>query len=227
MFRIEFGSGRTCDRVSAAHRGKRPHLVQHEGQGGDDRDGDQLRPVEPGAETGRVVEERRRQREGRAGMHQQRQDAKTDGLAEHTDREEREVLREPPGMRRATEGPPAIDLEVPQVGDEKRNGGEDVIPADVEVGQGEVQEDAVFVRPQLVADDDDQQIDDYAGRTDDAESEQQAPVVRMADEDEVSKTLNDRTSIPTQPSREAAVLLATEDSGALGTGGDECGRVGL
>jgi len=130
-------------------------------------------------------------------MHQQRQDAKTDGLAEHTDREEREVLREPPGMRRATEGPPAIDLEVPQVGDEKRNGGEDVIPADVEVGQGEVQEDAVLVRTQLVADDDDQQIDNDAGRTDDAETEQQAPVVRMADEDEVSKTLNDRTSIPT------------------------------
>jgi hypothetical protein len=151
-------------------------------------------------------------------MHQHCQDAKTDGLAEHTDRKEREILRKPTGMRRATEGPPAIDLKVPQVGDEKRNGGEDVIPADVEVGQGEVQEDAVFVRPQLVADDDDQQIDDYAGRTDDAESEQQAPVVRMADEDEVSKTLNDRTSIPTQPSREAAVLLATEDSGALGTG---------
>jgi hypothetical protein len=158
-------------------------------------------------------------------MHQHCQDAKTDGLTEHTDREEREVLRKPAGMRRATEGPPAIDLEVPQVGDEKRNGGEDVIPADVEVGQGEVQEDAVFVRPQLVADDDDQQIDDDAGRTDDAESEQQAPVVRMADEDEVSKTLNDRTSIPTQPSLEAAVLLATEDSGALGTGGTSAAGV--
>src|SRR5215213_4516908 len=162
----------------------------------------------------------RRERRGLAEMHQQRQDAKTNGLAEHTDREERKVLRKPPGMRRATEGPPAIDLEVPQVGDQKRNGGEDVIPADVEVGHGEVQEDAVLVRPQLVADDDDQQIDDDAGRTDDAETKQQAPVVRMADEDEVSKTLDDRTSIPTQPSREAAVLLARdEDSGALGTGG--------
>jgi hypothetical protein len=157
-------------------------------------------------------------------MHQQRQDAKTDGLAEHTDREERKVLRKPPGMRRATEGPPAIDLEVPQVGDQKRNGGEDVIPADVEVGHGEVQEDAVLVRPQLVADDDDQQIDNDAGRTDDAETEQQAPVVRMADEDEVSKSLNDRTSIQTQPSPEAAVLLAREEnSGALGRA-DECDR---
>jgi hypothetical protein len=95
-----------------------------------------------------------------------------------------------------------------------------VIPADVEVGHGEVQEDAVLVRPQLVADDDDQQIDNDAGRTDDAETEQQAPVVRMADEDEVSKSLNDRTSIQTQPSPEAAVLLAREEnSGALGTGG--------
>src|SRR3954463_6415105 len=47
---------------------ERPELVEHERHRGDQSDDDQLRPVEAGPETGRVVEDGRRQGQRRSGV---------------------------------------------------------------------------------------------------------------------------------------------------------------
>ena len=65
--------------------------------------------------------------------------------------EEREVLPQPARVLRAAEGPEPVELEVPQVGDQERDRGVDVVPAHVEVSERQVQEDAVLVRTDLLA----------------------------------------------------------------------------
>ena len=129
----------------------------------------------------------RRERQRRVRMHQQGQDAQTDHLRQQAHGQEREVLAQPAGVLGAAEGPQPVELEVPQVGHEERDGGEHVVPADVVVGQRQAQEDVVLIRPDLVGDHGDQQVHEHAGETDNAEPEQEQPVVPMPDEQEMSQ----------------------------------------
>ena len=55
-----------------------------------------------------------------------------------------------------------------------------MVPADIEIGQGQIEEDAVLVRAHLLAHDRDEQIDDDAGSAHQSEPEQLDPVLPVA-----------------------------------------------
>src|SRR4030095_7667671 len=103
--------------VLAAYRREGPDLIQQEGHRSDDRDRDQLRPVEASSEAGGVVEDGRRKREDRIRMHQERQDTEPNDLSEDPHSQERKVLAEPAGMLRTAKRPEPVELAVPPGGD--------------------------------------------------------------------------------------------------------------
>src|SRR4029450_11229269 len=131
--------------VLAAYRGECPDLIEQEGHRSDDRDRNQLRPVEASSEAGGVVEDGRREREDRIRMHQKRKNAEPNDLSEDAHSQERKVLAEPAGMLRTAKRPESVELEVPEVGDQEGDRRIDVVPADIEVSKGQVQEDAILV----------------------------------------------------------------------------------
>ena len=72
--------------------GEGPELVEDEGQRGHHGDHDELGPVEPVAQAGRVVEDLGGQADGGVGVHQQGEQGQPDDLAPQADHEERPVL---------------------------------------------------------------------------------------------------------------------------------------
>ena len=80
---------------------------------------------------------------------------------------------------------------------------------------GRPSDDAVLVGPELVEQDDHQQVHEDAGAADQAEPEQEDPVVAVADEEEVPQALHDRTRIPAPPvPRQPAGRAARASAGA-------------
>src|SRR5215211_5788292 len=113
-------------------------------------------------------------------MHQQSENTETNGLGQDADGKEGEVLAEPAGMFCTAKGPQAVELEVPQVCDQKGDRRVDVIPADIEVGERQIEEDAVLVGTDLLAHDRDEQVHKNARCANEAEPEELLPVVPMA-----------------------------------------------
>jgi hypothetical protein len=80
----------------------------------------------------------------------------------------------------AAKRPQPVELEVPQVGDQERDGRVDVVPANVEVGERQVVEEAILVGAQLLARDRDEQVHDNARTANDGEPEELLPVLPVA-----------------------------------------------
>jgi hypothetical protein len=95
-------------------------------------------------------------------------------------------------MLRAAKGPVPIELEVPQVGDQERDRRVNVVPAHVEIGEGQVKENAVLVRTHLLAYDRDEKVDEDTGGANEGEPEEQNPVMPVAYEHVVLQAFHNR-----------------------------------
>ena len=107
--------------------------------------------------------------------------------------------RNQPGVLGAAEGPPSVELEVPQVRHQERDRRVHVVPADVEVGQRQVPRHAVRIGAELVADDDDHHVDQHARTADQAEPEEEQPVLFVPDQQVVTESLHDETKAYRRP----------------------------
>jgi hypothetical protein len=67
-----------------------------------------------------------------------------------------------------------------------------VVPADIEVGEWQVEENAILIGTHLVAQDRNEHVDEDAGCADEAKPEEQNPVVPMAYEQVVLQAFHDR-----------------------------------
>ena len=67
-----------------------------------------------------------------------------------------------------------------------------MVPADIEIGQGQIEEDAVLVRADLLTHDRDEQIDDDARPAHDSEPEELDPVLPVAYEHVVPEAFHHR-----------------------------------
>src|SRR5215207_3038033 len=130
-------------------------------------------------------------------MHQQGENTETNGLGQDADGEEGEVLAEPASMFCTAKGPQPVELEVPQVGDEERDRRVDVIPADIEVGERQIEEDAVLVGTDFLAHDRDEQVHENARCANEAEPEELLPVVPVTYQEVVLQAFHNRKTIPT------------------------------
>lgn len=162
-----------------------PELVDDEVHGHRDQRRYASCPVELGAKSGGVVEDVVGKRDGRRRIHQQRRDDLADSERDNARGEEREVPAQPRPLRHVAEGPRPIELVIPRVRGDERDGHDHVVPADIPASAEQVEEDFILVDVPaelecLRHEIDNREVDQHAGTADDAEFDEFAGTVHHA-----------------------------------------------